>query len=173
MSVSAEFAGNARSFSQRSNVIAGSNTFNIVPFYLQTLSIPGINFSLPEIGGRWGTKIVLNSDNVSFDSLTFTVLVDEGFTVYDELMKIAKSQLDNDTGILTDKTFEFWIAVTDNKGNDVIKWTFQNTKLESIGEIQYDYTSDETQFTMDVSMKFDNYDYHLMSGPSAIPSLKI
>ena len=169
----AEFSGNGRNFSQRSNILAGSDAFSALPFFLQSINIPGINYSHPEIGGRWGTKIVMNADNVDFGQLSFTILLDEAFEVYDEIMTLAKSQLDNDTGELTQKSFEFWITVTDGKGSEVIKWTFQNAKIESIGDLQYDYTSDDTNFTLDMSLKFDNFDYKILNKVSSLPSLKI
>ena len=167
------FSGNTRNYSQKTNIMAGSDTLEIFPFYLQNINIPGINFSHPEIGGRTGTKIIMNADNVQFGDLSFSVLVDQDFLLYDELMSIANNQLNYISGQLSPKTFEFWISVTDGKGDDVIKWTFNNVKIESIGDLQYDYSSDETSFLMDVSMKFDTFTYRNLKKPGTIPTLKV
>jgi hypothetical protein len=167
------FSGNTRNYSQKTNIMAGSDTLDIFPFYLQAINIPGINFSHPEIGGRSGTKIILNADNVQFGDLSFSALVDQDFLLYDELMSITKEQLNYLTGQFKQKTFEFWISVTDGNGNDVIKWTFNNVKIESIGDLQYDYSSDETNFLIDVSMKFDTFTYKNFKKPQTIPTLKV
>ena len=171
--MSTQVSQNTRNFAQPSNIFAGANNLEITPFYLQSINIPGISFSHPEIGGRWSTKIIMNADNITFGDLSFTVIVDEDFLVYDELMSVASSQLDRSTGEFTSKTFEFWIAVTNGKGEDVIKWTFENAKIESIGDLQYDYSSDETSFTLDVTLKFDNFSYKSLKSSNSIPALRV
>ena len=164
---------NTVNYAQTTNIMAGSDVFSNVPFYLQTLSVPGVSFSHPELGGRLGSKFHLTADNVTYGSLNLTVIMDEDFLVYNELLDLAKSQMDFTTGSFTDKTFDFWVAVTDSSGHDVMKWTFHNTRLSSIADMQYDYTSDETSFTLDIELIFDHFDYQNIKLPSVKPSLRI
>jgi hypothetical protein len=63
--------------------------------------------------------------------------------------------------------------VTDSSGHDVMRWTFHNTRLASIADMQYDYTSDETTFTLDIELIFDHFNYQNIKMPSVKPSLKI
>jgi hypothetical protein len=150
---------NTVNYAQTTNIMAGSDVFKIVPFYLQTISVPGISFSHPELGGRLGSKFALNADSITYGDLSFTIIMDEDLIVYDELLEVAKSQMDFATGVFTEKSFDFWISVTDSTGKDTMKWTFHNAKLESIADMQYDYSSDETSFTVDVTLKYDHFDY--------------
>lgn len=164
---------NTHNLAQRTNIMAGSPVFNLTGFYLQSISLPGVSFSHPEIGGRNGARFTVNSDTVTYGDLSFTILADEKFLVYEELMNIVRDQIDIETGEFTQKVFDLWITVTDNLGNDVMKWDFKNAKIESIGDIQYDYSDEETSFTIDMTLKFDTFTYKNLRNPSILPTLKV
>jgi hypothetical protein len=165
---------NSVNFAQNSNIMAGSPSLKIAPLFLSSINVPGISFSHPELGGRNGSRFSLNADSVTYSDLSFTVIVDENLIAYKELIDVAKSQLDFSTGTFTQLVFDFWIVVTDSLGKDTMKWTFHNAKIESIGDMSYEYSSEESSFLLDVSLKYDRFSFENTREPiSTKPTLKI
>ena len=62
---------NYNNLAQKTNWTAGTDKFPLVPFYLTNISIPGMNFSVPETGSRFGARINLASDTITYNSLSF------------------------------------------------------------------------------------------------------
>lgn len=165
---------NTVNYATQTNVMAGSDIFKLTPFFLQQVSIPGISFSHPEVGGgRFGSVGTLNADTINYGDLTIEIIMDESFLVYDEIMGVINKQIDIVTGKFTQKTFDFWVTVTDSFGNELIKWTYHNAKIESISDFQYDYSSEETMFTLSVTLKFDRFEYVHFKSPTTRPTLKL
>ena len=43
---------NVNNLAQKVNIIVGSPDLDLLPFFVQSFSLPGISFGLPEAGGR-------------------------------------------------------------------------------------------------------------------------
>lgn len=164
---------NTVNLSQRTNIQAGSPDLDLSTLMIQHISIPGISFSHPEIGGRNGTRLTLNADTMTFNELSFDVIVDEDLLVYNELMGIITSQLDIETGVYTQKTFEFWVTVTDSFGNEAMRWDFHNCKIESLGDLDYDYSDESTEYLLNLTLKYDYFTFKHFKVPSSLPSLQV
>ncbi|UOK16723.1 tail completion and sheath stabilizer protein [Vibrio phage phiKT1024] len=149
---------NYNNFAQRTNWIAGSDKFEKVPMYLTTVNIPGINFSHPEVGGRNSTKINLGGDTISYNNLTFDMLVDEDMMIYKELMSIVYKNVDVNNGTFKDFYFDFWIELNNNKGNHIMKLEFFNCRLESISDIILDAQDSSTEFLLSVELQYDYFE---------------
>lgn len=148
---------NIHNFAQRTNWTAGSDRFPLIPFYLINLSIPGMNFSLPEVGGRSGVKINLGSDTVTFNTLNFSFLIDENFEIYKKFYEYLIEFVNIESNKFNNDQFSFWVELNDNKSNKILKFEFYNCRIESIGDIELDTTNPETEITMDLSIKFDYF----------------
>lgn len=149
---------NYNNLAQRTNFIASSDKFKNLPFFLTSVNIPGINLSHPEVGGAHSSRLKLSSDTVTFNSLTFTMLVDEDFHIYRELMDIIRENIDIDTGTYKDLFFDFFIELQNNKGNKIFKLDFYNCRIESIGDIFLDSQDETTHYTLDMTMVYDYYE---------------
>lgn len=149
---------NYNNFAQRTNFIAGSNQFDNVPFFLTNLNIPGIVLSHPEAGGRSSTRMNLSSDTVFFNSLTFDMLIDEDFLIYQELMGIIRKNIDINNGTFKDFCFDFFIELNNNKGNKVLKLYFTNCRIASIGDVQLSTQDDGTEYSLSMEMVYDYYE---------------
>ena len=148
---------NIHNFAQRTNWTAGSDRFSLIPFYLTTINIPGMSFSLPETGSRYGAKLNLSSDSVSYNSLNFNFLIDEDFEIYKKFNEYLTECVDVEGLKFNNIPFMFWVELNDNKSHKILKFEFYNCRIENIGDIELDTTNPETEITMDLSLKFDYF----------------
>jgi len=160
---------NTNNFSQKTNFTAGSNSLELLPFYLTSLNIPGINFSHVEVPYKNGSLINFTGDSVVYNTLSIEALVDEDFKIYHEIMSKINENVDVESGQFSNVEFDFWIQINNNKGNTLFKLEFYNCRIESIGDIQLDTQDDMTEFTMPIEIKFD---YFKNSNLVSIPSLR-
>lgn len=148
---------NKRNYAQASNYMCGTDALDILPFYVQTLNIPGISFGLPEVGGRSGTMINLASDTAQFSSLSLEILLDEDYQVFKDINGLITDQIDVETGTFNDLYFDFWTTVTDDMGKPVMKVEYYNCRIESVGDLSLDATNETTEITFALELKFDYY----------------
>ncbi len=161
---------NKRNYAQRSNYMCGTDTLDLLPFYVQTLNLPGMNFGLPEIGGRTGVKLHMTSDTVTFTSLSMEILIDEDYQIYKDIAGLITKHMNVETGSYADFFFDFWIAVTDDMGRVVMKIEYYNCRIESIGDLSLDSQDDTTEQTLPLELMFD---YFKISDTGNMPTLSI
>lgn len=149
---------NYNNFAQKTNWVASSPAFENVPFYLTSVNIPGMNFSNPEVGGRSSSRIKLNADTITFNSLSFDMMVDEDMLVYKEFMSIIRDNIQVPEGTFEDFNFEFWVELNNNKGNSIMKLEFHNCRLSSISDIILDTQDESTEFLLSVEVDYDYYE---------------
>lgn len=159
---------NYHNLAQKTNFIAGSNKLDLVPFYLTSLNIPGISLGHPELGGRPGARLNVTADTITYNSLSLEVLVDEDFKVYHEFMDKVLANVNPEEGTFNNIDFDFWIEVSNSKGNKIFKLELFNCRLETIGDIQLDSQDDTTEYTMPVDIK---YDYFKIEKINNLPTL--
>lgn len=165
---------NTVNFSNKTNMMAGSPEFALSGFYIQRCGLPGISYGHPEFGGRSSGKMSVVSDTAVFGELSLDILMDENMLVYNELMKTVMNQTNTSTGNFAQKEFEFWIVLTDSFGKDLIRWNFHGCKIESIGDIDFDYSDESTEYMMSISIKYDTFDFiHFGANSNTIPTLNV
>lgn len=160
---------NYHNLAQKTNYIAGSDKLQLLPFYLTNVNIPGINFSHPEIGGRYGSKLNVIGDSITYNSLSFEMLIDEDFLIYHEFTDKIIQSINPEKGTFASIEFDFWIQINNNKGNKLFKIEFYNCKIESLGDIMLDTQDDITEHTLSVEIK---YDYYKIIKSQQIPILR-
>lgn len=148
---------NYNNLAQKTNWTAGTDKFPLVPFYLTTVNIPGMNFSIPESGSRYGTRLNLASDTVTFNTLSFDFLIDEDFEIYKAFYKHINNSINVEKGTFADISFDMWLELNNSKGNKLLKFEFYNCRIENIGDVELDTTSPETESIMNLSLKFDYF----------------
>lgn len=160
---------NYNNLAQKTNYVAGSDKLDLLPFYLTTVNLPGINLSHPEIGGRSGARLNVTGDTLTFNALSFEMLIDEDFNIYHEFMDKIFQNIDPEAGTFEGQEFDFWVEVNNNKGNKLFKVEFYNCRIESIGDILLDTQDDMTEYTMSVDIKYDYY--KVFNDAVTVPSL--
>lgn len=148
---------NYNNLSQKTNYTAGSGSLDLASIYLTTVNIPGINFGHPEIGGRSGGRLNVTGDTIVYNTLSFEMLIDEDFKLYQEFMTKVFNNVNQTSGQFASQEFDFWIDINNNKGHKLFKIEFFNCRIESIGDIQLDTTDDITEHTLSVEIKYDYY----------------
>ena len=157
---------NYNNLAQKTNYIAGSDKLELLPFYLYSVNIPGINFAHPEISGRSGARLNLTGDALTYNGLSFEMLVDEDFKIYHEFMDKIDNNINPVDGTFASQEFDFWIQINNNKGNKIFKLEFYNCRIESIGDIQLDSQDDISEYPLTVEIKYDYYKRIVNSVPN-------
>lgn len=161
---------NKRNYAQSSNYMCGTDALDILPFYVQTLNIPGVTFGLPEVGGRTGVMMNLASDTVQYSPLSLELILDEDYQVFKDIQKIVSNSIDVETGTFNDIYYDFWTAVTDDMGKVVMKVEYYNCRIESVGDLSLDATNEVTELTLSLELK---YDYYKISDNLNVPTLAV
>ena len=162
---------NYNNLAQKTNWTAGTDKFPLVPFYLTNISIPGMNFSVPETGSRFGARINLASDTITYNSLSFDFLIDEDFEIYKTFYDYIYQSINPEKGTFADTSFDLGVELNNSKSNKIMKFEFYNCRIESIGDIELDTTSDETEIVMNLGLKFDYFKILNDTLPDTIPSI--
>lgn len=148
---------NYNNLAQKTNFTAGSEALELLPFYLTSVNIPGINFGHPEIGGRTGSRFAVGGDTLTYNTLSFEMLVDEDFEIYHEFMDKITDSVNPETGTFAGIEFGFWVEINNNKGNKLFKMEFYNCRVDNIGDVQLDTQDDMTEYMLSVDIKYDYY----------------
>jgi len=146
---------NTRNYSQKTNYMCGTESMDLLPFYVTTLNIPGINTNVQEISGRSGAPVQMTPGNMTFNSLSLEVLLDEDYKIYRDIIKNIK--IDVETGTFESAYFDFWTSFTNDMGKVVMKIEYYNCLIESIGDLSLATNDDTTEQTFDLSLKFDYF----------------
>lgn len=150
---------NYNNLAQKTNFIAGSGEFENIPMFLTSVNIPGMSLNHPEVGGgRAGSRLNLNSDTVNWNMLSFELLIDEDFEIYKEIMRIVRKHINPTTGSFGNFSFDFFIEISNNKGNGVMRLEFENCRLMSVGDIALDTQDQATEHTMSMELVYDHYE---------------
>lgn len=149
---------NYNNLHQKTNFIGGSPEFEHIPFLLTSVNIPGMNFSHPELGARGGVRMKLGSDTVTFNALSFEMLVDEDLDIYREVIGLVTKHINVSTGEFSTFTFNFWLELNNNKGNKVMKMEFHNCRIDSIGDLELDTQDDITEYSLSMDITYDYFE---------------
>ncbi len=148
---------NTRNYSQKSNFMCGSEELDLLPFYVTSINVPGITFSIPEVNTRNGTMINLSPDVIEFNSLSMELLLDEDYNLYKEVMDLIFKNINVESGTFADNVFQFWCEVTDDLGKSVMKIEYYNCRIESVGDLQLDTTDETTETVFSLELKYDYF----------------
>lgn len=148
---------NYNNLAEQTNYLAGSSEFEDFILYITKCNLPGLTFSPPAIGGRFGTQHHPGADAVLYNDLSVEVLVDEDLKVYLEIMKYFKKKVRMDMSF-DNESFPFWLQINNNKGNKLFTVYFTNCRFTSISDFQLDSQSDTRQQTFTLNIVYDYYD---------------
>lgn len=149
---------NTHNLAQQTTWLLGSVALDIFPYYLKSFSIPGINFNHPEVYSRASSKVFFVADNINFNELSCTILIDENYRDYFELMNKVFKQFDPESGTFRNQEFDLFVLLQNQMGNDLFKIEFYNARLSSIGDIELTTEGDMVTNTLTVSFVYDYYE---------------
>jgi hypothetical protein len=146
---------NTRNYSQKTNFMCGTNSVKLLPFYVTTISLPGVSTTIPEVSGRSGAPVFLAPSNMTFNPLSLEVLLDENYQIFQDLIDAIK--IDVESGTFESTFFDFWVEVTNDMGQTVMKIDYFNCNIESIGDLSLASNDDTTEQTFPVELKYDYF----------------
>ena len=148
---------NTGNLAQKTTWKFGSYDINIADVYLQEFSLPGINLEPIDIYAQAGAKVALYSDSISYNDLELTLLIDEDYQVYFELMRYVYRQINPQNKTHANQEFTCFVTLTDNKGKDIFTVTFYNARFTAVGDISLSTQGDESYNTLSATIKYDYY----------------
>lgn len=148
---------NIHNLAQKTTWMLGSNKLELFQVYLQEFSLPGVSFNHPEVYSRPSSKVYLVADSITYNNLSTTILLDENYKVYFELMQKVLAQFNPETGAFSSQVFDLFVILQDQKGHDIFKVNFNNARISSIGDISLSTQGDEPFNTLTVDFVYDYY----------------
>lgn len=148
---------NIHNLAQKTTWMLGSNKLELFQVYLQEFSLPGVSFNHPEVYSRPSSKVYLVADSITYNNLSTTILLDENYKVYFELMQKVLAQFNPETGAFSSQVFDLFVILQDQKGHDIFKVNFNNARISSIGDISLSTQGDEPYNTLTVDFVYDYY----------------
>lgn len=161
---------NYNNLAQKTNFTAGTERFKNVPFFINSVNLPGINISRPKTGKRFGSGIVVGGDSIEFNDLTFDMLIDENYVIYQELMKEIFKSVNVEESTFKNDPFMFWLEINDNDSNKLFKIEFYNCGIESISDIFYFTNNDEKTALISVSLSYSHFS--IIEDSDSIPTMQ-
>jgi hypothetical protein len=145
-----------KNFALDTSIYFGTTLFTEDTLYnVQSVNLPGVDFSHPQIASRSGALITGQADNITFNDLQITLIIDEGFNIWKEVMVNAFKMV-RVTQPMFDKNFrDAYVVITDSQGNDILKVWFRNAQITSIGDLSYASSNMNEHLTLDVGLKYD------------------
>jgi len=144
---------NTRNYSQKTNYQCGSSEMNLLPFYATEVSLPGISTNVIETSGRAGAAINMSPADMVYNPLSVTVLLDEDYKVWQDIMN--SIHIDVKNGTFKNQYFDFWIEVFNDMGKSVMKVEYHSCTIESISDLELSTSDDTTEQTFTIDIKYD------------------
>lgn len=163
---------NYNNLAQRTNFIGSSAALTNVPFFITSISIPNITVAQNEVSGRGGAVLKMAGDTIRYNALSFEMLIDEDLIIYQELYETVIKSVDPEKGVFADFSFPFIVEVLNNKGHSALKFTFNNCRIASLGDIILDTRDSSTEIILSVDAEFDTFTIErIPEVPVKIPGL--
>ena len=128
-------------------------------FNVQSVELPGISFTLPEVFAQSGKRALLTGDSINFDPVTIEFLLDEKLITYKKILKWFLESINPNSGVIDNKDFMCGIEMTDNAGHSLICLQLFGCKFESIGSVNLTSNSEDNEITLSVTMRFDDLEF--------------
>lgn len=151
---------NNNAFSTSTNIEFGSNDLGDFWLQAQSCAVPGITLGHPEVGGRAGARIKVQSDSVTYTELIVDVPMDKEWKVYDIIYGKFLAGLNVEKGTFAPQPFDLWLDIKTGKGAHVRKFWFYNCRVSDIGELVLNASDDTDGLNaVTITFTFDYMDY--------------
>lgn len=125
-------------------------------FNITSVNLPSINLGVVSQPSTY-LKIPRPGDQITYNPLTFTALIDENFTNYIEIFNWFRSFQNNTNKNYSDLKDASLIILNNNK-NELFRVHFQNVWPTDISDIQFSLQESSTPQTMDISLVYSQFD---------------
>jgi hypothetical protein len=148
-----------KNFALDTSIYFGSALLSNDTLYnVQTVNIPGVDFSHAQVGGRAGALFNVQADTITFSDLNLSIIVDEQFKIWKEVMLKALKRINVQDGTFSNKENDSFIVIVDSQGNDLLKIWFKNSRIINVGDMTYTHAGENNLVLLDLSLKYDYFE---------------
>lgn len=148
---------NTRNFTRDTQVEFGTNLFGEETIYnVQNVLIPGIDTINVEVPNR-GVMAEIQGDQITFQELNLTLLVDEEMKVWKDVMKHMFDHISLPSGEFELNQADSWVTIRDSAGRIMLNIVFHDSNITNIGSLNYDTTGEDGELVLDISIRYDYF----------------
>lgn len=150
---------NPKNFSHQSNVFFSTSLFGRdFTAFVQRVSLPGMSFSNIEMS-KTAVKFYTPGDTPTYNPLSVDLIVDSELSVWREI--IQNFQIMTQQGVGDNGFFDFtsFIHIFNEKDESVVKIDFKHCVLESIGDLEFDSSSEDAEILLSLSINYAYYEF--------------
>lgn len=151
-------------------VIVSKQDFPYLSFMVQSIQHPSMEVSATDLGYKRIASVPFVGNTVEFGGVTMDVILDENMNVYGEIynwmenMLETKHQLNRGIFYRSDNTSlsdynDIRVQVLTSSNNPNREFVYRNAFPVSLGDIQFNATTDETFITCPVTFRFDIFEF--------------
>jgi len=121
---------NNNSYSTVSNIRFGAIELKDIWFNVNSMVLPTISLEPPQMNTRAGANIAIAPDTAMYTDLSFEIIIDKDWEVFDYVYSYFLQGLNVETGKFSHyKKFELWAEVVDGEGIVKKKFNFHSCRL--------------------------------------------
>lgn len=125
--------------------------------YAQSINLPGFSLTTYEVDSRFGGAMLLGGTTIAYDAVTISLIMDEKFDIYKELMRFLSHNVKSNNGCYGNVSFSIGIDITDSLGKSVFGIVMTGARLESVGGLDLNSNSEDSNLNLSLTFKFDDY----------------
>ena len=152
-------SSNINNLANPTNFICGSGDLDLTQIYCTSVTLPGINLNNPFLTTSAGSALNLGGDNIMFNTIQLSLLIDEDYEIYFEFLTKLQNSISSTNSTFANIEFDFFIDINNSKGVHIFKVNLINARLQAIGDVELETSSEETQMVLPIELVFDYIEY--------------
>lgn len=150
---------NTRNFTHQSNVYFGCTLFDRdFTAFVQRVSLPGMSFSNIEMS-KMAVKFYTQGDTPTYNPLSVDLLVDSELKIWREIIQSFQIMTKQGVGDNGMRNFDTFIHIFNEKDESVVKVDFKHCILESIGDLEFDSSSEDSELIMSLTINYAYFEF--------------
>jgi len=147
---------NKRNLATSSNIIFKSSLLNDEDYFIQSVSLPGLTFTAPELGvpSPFNTSVIVHPDTILYDPVDLVFLCDENLDIWKSIINKAKNLTTFDEDITEGNS---WIFIKDSNGNTRKTIVLKNSVIISVSGLDYSSADNDDILTFSVSVNYTEF----------------
>ena len=145
---------NVKNFSHSSSVYFVMDIFGReVTYNVQRVNLPGISFSNIELV-KTAQRFLKQGDTPTYNTLSVDIILDENLEIWKEIVSTFQKMTIEGDGDMYLTEFSSFLHIFDEKDKSILKLDFIDCVLQSIGDIEFDTTSDDQELTLTLTIDY-------------------
>lgn len=143
----------------RNIILSFHNELKTVEYNIQKINIPGLSISPVEIKTMFGS-LFQKGDNVKFEPIKASVIIDEEFKTFKELYDCIVKSVNPITGVIVPNhtTYNIKMSILNNFNIPIIILNFKEAWISSFGDKDMDFVASE-DMTTQISIIYNSYEF--------------